>query len=147
MHGQCLNLVIWFLLFVIQSLSCVQLWDPVDCSTPRFPVLHYLPEFAETHVHWVGDTIQPSHPLSSPCPPAFKLSKHQGFSSESVFHIRWSKYWSFSFRIIPSNDYPGLISFRMDWFDLLTVQGTLKSLFQHHNTKASILWHSAFFMV
>ena len=100
-----------------------------------------------TKVHLVGDAIQPSHPLSSPSPPAFNLSKHQGFSSESVLHIRWSKYWSFSFSITPSNDYPGLISFRMDWSDIVAVQGTLKCLLQHHSSKASILRHSAFFMV
>ena len=95
----------------------------------------------------VGEAIQPSHPLSSPSPPAFNLSQHQGLSSESVLHIRWPKYWSFSFSISPSNEYSGLISFRMDWLDLLAVQRTLKGLFQHHSSKASILRCSAFFIV
>ena len=100
-------------------------------------------EFAQTHVHWVGHAIQPSHPLSSPSPPAFNHSQHQGL----FLHIRWPKYWSFSFNISPSNKYSGLISFRMDWLNLLAVQGTLKSLLQHHSSKASILQHSAFFIV
>ena len=99
----------------------------------------------QTHVLWVGDAIQPSHSLSSPSP-AFNLSQHQGLSSESVLCIRWPKYWSFSFNISPSNEYSGLISFRMDWLDLLVVQGTLKNLLQHHSSKASILWHSAFLL-
>ena len=125
--------------------SCPTLYDPMECSTPGFPVLHHLPEFAQTHVHWVSDAIQPSHPLSSPSPPAFNLSQHQGFSSESVLLIRWPKYWSFSFSISPSNEYSGLISFRIDWFDLLAVQGTIKNLLQHHSSKASVLQCSAFF--
>ena len=112
----------------------------MDCSTPGFPVHHQLPELTQTHVHRVGDAIQPSHPLSSPSPPAIRV-----FSKESVLCIKWPKYWSFS--ISPSNEYSGLISFRTDWFDLLAVQGTLKSLLQHHSSKASILWHSAFFIV
>ena len=95
----------------------------------------------------MGDAIQPSHPLSSPSPPAFNLSSIRVFSNESALHIRWPKYWSFSFNSSPSNEHPGLISFRMDWLDLLAVQGTLKSLVQHHSSKASILWRSAFFMV
>ena len=120
----------------------------MDCSIPGLPVHHHLPEFIQTHVHWVGDAIQPSHPLLSPSPLAFSLSQHQGlFSDESVLCIRWPKYWSFSFSIGPSNEYSGLISFRMDWLDLLTVHGTLKSLLQHYSSKASILEHSAFFMV
>ena len=104
---------------------------------------HQLPELTQTHVHQVGDAIQPSHPLSSPTPPTFNLSHHQGF----FLRIRWPTYWSFSFNNSPSNEYPGLISFRMDWLDLLAVQGMLKSLLQHHSSKASILWHSAFFIV
>ena len=104
-------------------------------------------EFTQTHVHWVGDAIQPSHPLSSPSPPAFNLSQHQVFSNESVLCIRWPKYWSFSFSISPSSEYSGLISFRMDWLDLLVAQGTLKSLLQHHSSKASTLPCSAFFIV
>ena len=109
---------------VVQSLSCVRLCDLMDCSTPGFPVLHHLLEFAQIHVHWVSDSIQPSHPLSSPSPPAFNLSQHQVFSNESVLCIRWPKYWSFSVSISPSNEYSGLISFRTDWLDLLAVQGT-----------------------
>ena len=120
---------------------CLTLCDPMSCSTPGFPVLYYLLEFAQTHVHRVSDAIQPSHPLSSSFPPAFNLSQHQGL------HIWWPKYWSFSFSISPSNEYSGLVSFGIDWFDLLAVQGTLASLLQYHSSKASILWRSAFFMV
>ena len=115
-------------------------------STPGLPVHHQLPEITQTHVHRVGDTIQPSHPLLSPSLPTFNLSQHQGISSESVLCIRWPKYWSFSFSISPSNEYSGLLSFGMDWLDLLAVQGTLRSLL-HHNSKASILWRSAVFIV
>ena len=103
------------------------LCNPKNRSTPGLPVHHQLPEFTQTHVHWVGDAIQPSHPLSSPSPPALNLSQHQGLSNESALRIRWPKYWSFSFNISPSNEHPGLISFRMEWLDLLAVQGTLKS--------------------
>ena len=92
----------------------------MDCSTLGLPVHHQLPEFTQTHVHWVGDTIQPSHPLSSPSLPAFNLCQHQGLF-KWVLRLRWPKYWSFSFSISPSNEYSGLISFRMDWFDLLAV--------------------------
>ena len=116
-------------------------------SMPGLPVHHQLLEFTQTHVHRVSDAIQPSCPLLSPSSPAFNLSQHQGFSSESVLCIRWPKYWSFSFSINRSNEYSGLISFRTDWLDLLAVQGTLKSLLQHHSSKASILWCSAFFIV
>ena len=123
----------------VQSLSRVRLCDHMNRSTPGLPVHHQLLEFTQTHVHCVGDAIQPSHPLSSPFPPAFNLSQHQGLSDESALHIRWPKYWSFSFSISPSNEYSGLISFRIDWFDFLEVQGTLKSLLQHHSSKASIL--------
>ena len=120
----------------------------MNCSTPGLPVQHQLPEFAQTHVHQVGDAIQPSHPLSTSSPPAPNPSQHQRvFSNESTLCMRWSKYWSFSFSIIPSKEIPGLISFRMDWLDLLAVQGTLKSLLQHHSSKASILRCSAFFIV
>jgi len=108
--------------------SCLTLCDPMKCGTPGFPVHHQLPELAQTHVHWISDAIQPSHPLSSPSPPAFNLSQHQVFSNESVLPIRWPKYWSFSFSISPSNEYSGLISFRMEWLDLPAVQGTLKNL-------------------
>ena len=115
-------------------------------STPGLPVHHQLPEFTQTYVHLVGDTIQPSHPLSSPSP-APTPSSNRVFSNEPTLHVRWPKYWSFSFSISPSNEHPGLISFRMDWLALLAVQGTLKSLLQHHSSKASILWQSAFFTV
>ena len=123
----------------------------MNCSTPGFPDHHQLPELAQTHVHRVSDAIQPSHPLSSPPPPDFYLSQHQSFffffSSELVLRIRWPKYWSFSFSISPSNKYSGLISFRIDWFDLFAVQGNLKSLLQHHSSKASILRLSALNML
>ena len=114
---------------------------------PGFPVYHQLLELAQTHVHRVGDVTQTSHPLSSPSPPASVLPSIRVFSSESVLHFRWSKYWSFSFSISPSNEYSGLISFRIDWFNILAVQGALKSLLQYHSSKASILQHSAFFIV
>ena len=125
---------------------CPTFCDSMDCSTPGFPVLHYLPEFAQTQVHWVGDAIQPSHPVISSSPPSV-FPSIRVFSNESAPCIRWPKYWSFSFSISPSNENSGLISLRIDWFDLLSVQGTLKSLLQHHTSKASILWRSAFFMV
>ena len=108
----------------------------MDCSTQGFLVHHQLPELAQTHVHQVSDAIQLSHPLSSPSPPAFNLSQHQEFfSNESVIRIKWPKYWSFSFSISLSNEDSGLIPFRIDWLDLLAVQGTLKSLLQHHSSK------------
>ena len=116
----------------------------MDCSTPGFPVPHQLLELTQTHVHWVSDAIQPSHPLSSPSP-AFNLPSIRVFSNESAVCIRWPKQWSFNFSISPSNEYLGSISFRIDWFDLLAVQGTLKSLLQHHSSKASILQCSALF--
>ena len=119
--------------------SCLNFCDPMDCSMPGLPVHHHLLEFTQTHVHQVGDAIQPSHPLSSPSPPAFNLPQHQGLFNESALHIRWPKYWSFSFSVNPSNEYLRLISFSTDWFDLLAVQGTLKSLVQQHSSKASIL--------
>ena len=119
---------------------CLTPCDPMYCSTPGFPVHHQLLELTQTHR--ISYAIQPSHPLSSPSPPAFNPSQHQGFSKESVLHIRWSKYWSFSFSINLSNEYSGLISFRIDWFDFLAVQGTFKSLPQHHSSKASIPQHS-----
>ena len=116
-------------------------------SKPGLPVHHQLPEFTQTHVHRVSDAIQPSHPLLLPSPPAPNPSQHQSFSKESTLHMRWPKYRTFSFSIIPSKEIPGLISFRMDWLDLLAVQGTLKSLLQHHSSKASILQRSTFFTV
>ena len=129
------------------SQSCPTLCDPTDCSTPGFPVHHQLPELIQTQVHWVCDAIQPSHPLLSTSPPAFNHFQHQGLFKVSVLCIRWPKYWNFSFSISPSNEYSGLISFRIYWLDLLSVQGTLKSLLQHHTSKASILLRSAFFIV
>ena len=127
--------------------SCQTLYNSMDCSMPGFPVHHQLPALAQTHVHRVGDAIQPCPCLSSPSPPAFICPSIRVFSNESALRIGWPKYWSFSFSISPSNEYSGLISFRIDWFDLLAVQGTLKSLLQHHSSKASILWCSTFFMV
>ena len=119
----------------------------MDCGTPGFPVHHQLPEFTQTHVHWVGDAIQPSHPLSYPFLWPSIFPSIRVFCNEPVLHIRWPKYWSFSFSISPSNEYSGLISFRIDLLDLLAVQGTLKSLLQHQTSKASILQHSALFIV
>ena len=128
-------------------MSCLTLCDPMDCSTPGFRVLHYLPEVAQTHVHRVSDAIRPSRPLShllllpSICP-SIRI-----FSNESTLRMKWPKYWSFSFIISPSKEHPRLISFRMHWSELFAVQGTLKSLLQHHSSKASILRCSAFFTV
>ena len=112
--------------------------NPMDCRTPGFSVLHYLPEFAQTHVHWVNDAIQPSHPLLSP-PLTSVFPSIRVFSNESALWITWSKYWRFSFSISPSNESSGLISFRIDWFDLLAAQGTLKRLFQHHSLTNSLV--------
>ena len=114
--------------FYLVAQSCPILCDPMNCSTPGLPVHHQLPEFTQTHVPWVGDAIQPSHPLLSPSPPALNISQNQGLSNESILCIRWPKYWSFSFNISPSNEHPELICFRLDWLDLLAVQGTLKRL-------------------
>ena len=119
----------------------------MDCSMPGFPVLHHLLELAQTHVHQVSDTIQPSRPLLSPLLLPLIFPSIRVFSSDLALCIRWPKYWNFSFSISPSNEYSGLISFRMDWLDLLAVQGTLKSLLQPHSSKASILQPSAFFVV
>ena len=138
----------WFIVVAVQLLSHVRLFvTPWTAAGQGFPVLHYLPEFAQTRVHWVGDAIQPS----LLCFPFLFLSSIfpsiRVFSNELALCIRWPKYWGFSFSISPSNEYSGLISFRIDWFGLLVVQGTLKILHQHHSSGASILWHSAFFMV
>ena len=127
--------------------SCLTLCDPMDCSTPGLPVHHQLPESTQTHAH---ESVMPSNHLILCCPLLLLPSIFpiiRVFSDESALHISWPKYWCFSFSTSPSNEHPGLISFRMDWLDLLAVQGTLKSLLQHHSSKASILWHSAFFMV
>ena len=119
---------------------------PMDCSTPGLPVHHQLPEFTQTHVHWVGDAIKPSHPLLSPSPPALNLSKHQGLSQWVNSSHEVAKLLEFQLQHQSFQWHSGLISFRMDWVDLLAVQGTLKRLLQHHSLKASILWHSAFFI-
>ena len=126
--------------------SCPTLCNPMICSMPGFPVLHYLPESAQTRVHWVSDSIQPSHLLSSPSLLVLNLSPSQDlFQWVGSLH-QVAKVWSSSLSTSPSNEYSGLTSFRIDWFDLLAVQGTLKSLLQHHISKASILPCSAFFM-
>ena len=120
--------------------------QPQGLQHARLPS-HQLPELAQTHVNRVGDNFQSSHPLLSPSSPTFNLSQHQVFSNESILHIRWTNYWSFSFSISPSNEYSGLVSFGIDWLDLLAVQGTLKSLLQHHSSKSSILQCSVSFIV
>ena len=119
----------------------------MDFSTPGFPVHHQLPEFTHTHVSWIGDVIQLFYLLSSPSPPTINLSRHRALFQWVSSSHQVAKYLSFSFSISPSNEHPGLITFRMDWLDLLAVQGTLKSLLQHHSSNASILHHSAFFTV
>ena len=123
--------------------SCPTLCDPMNLSMPGLPIYHQLPEFTQTHVHQVSHLIL-CRPLLllPPIPPSIRV-----FSNESTLRMRWPKYWSFSLSISPSNEHPGLISFRMDWLDFLAVRGTLKSLLQHHSSKASILRHSAFFTV
>ena len=131
----------------VQSLSRVRLCNLMNRSTPGLPVHHQLPESTQTHVHWVSNAIQPSHPLSSPSPPPSILPSLKVFANESALHIGWPKYGSFSFNITPSNEHRGLISFRMDWLDPLAVQGTLKSLLQHHSSKASIVQCPTFFIV
>ena len=142
----------WLIVFKLPPVNSVQfssvtqlcptLCNPMDCSTPGSPVHHQHLEVAQIHVHWVDAAIQPSHPLQSPSSPALNLSQHQGLSKESVLRIRWPKYCSFRFSIRPSNEYSGLISFRMDWLDLLTVQGTLKESSptpQFKNINSSVL--------
>ena len=127
--------------------SCPTLCDPMNHSMPGISVHQQLPEVTQTYVHRVGDATQPSHPLLSPSPPAPNPSQHQGLFQWVNSSHHWPKYWSFSFSISPSNEHPGLISFRMDCLYLLAVQGTLKSLLQHHSSKASIFQHSDFFIV
>ena len=136
-----------FIQFSLVTQLCPTLRDPMDCNTPGLPVHHQLPESTQTHLHWVGDAIQPSHPLLPLLLSPSIFPSIRVFSNESALCIRWPKYWSFSFNISHSNEHPGLISFRMDWLDLLAVQGTLKSVLQHHSSKASILQCSAFFIV
>ena len=121
--------------FSLVTQSCLTFCNPMDCSMPGFPVPHQLLELVEIHVHWVGDAIHSSHPLLSPSSPAFNLSQHQGLSNESILRITWPKYRSFCFSISLSNEYSRLISFRIDWFDLLAVQGILKNLLQHHSSQ------------
>ena len=133
------------LLYCSVTKSCLTLCNPLDCNTLGFPILHYLSEFIQTHVHWVSDVIQPSHLF---CPLVFlplNFPSIRVFSNELALRIRWPNYWRFS--ISSSNEYSGLMSFRIDWFDLLAARGTLESLLQHHSSKASILQCSAFFMV
>ena len=132
----------WSVQFSSVAQSCLTLCNPMNRSTPGLPVHHQIPEFTQTHVHRVGDTVQPSQPLLSPSPPASNPSQYQ-----SLFQSGGKKYWSFSFSFSPSNEHSGLIFFRIDWFDLPVVQGTLKSLLQHHSLKASILRRSAFFTI
>ena len=139
--------ICFYLFSSVQSLTHFQLfvtpWTAACQASLSITNWRNLPK----PIHWVGDAIQPSHPLPSPSPPALNLSQHQGFSNESALHIRWPKYWSFSFNISPSNEHPGLISFGMDWLDLLAVQGTLENLLQYHSSKASILQCLTFLMV
>ena len=125
------------MLLLFSSQLCPTLCDFMDCTTPGLSVSHYFPKFAQVHVHCISDAIQPSHRLTPSSPSALNLSQHQGLSSEPAVHIRWPKYWSFS--IIPSNKCSGLIPLKIDWFDLLAAQGTLRSLLQHHSLKVSIL--------
>ena len=127
--------------------SCPSLCDPMDCSTPGLPVHHQLPDLTQTHVHWVGDAIQPSHLLLSPSLPTISLSQRPGVFKWVGSSYQVAKVLELQPSISPSNEYSGLISFRIDWFKLLAVQGTLKHLLQHHSSKASVLWHSAFFIV
>ena len=135
----------------MQPVSSVTQWCLTLCNSwtaaRQASLPSSTPGAAQSHVHQVSDAIRPSYPLSSPFPPTFNLFQLRIFSNESALHIRWPRYWSFSFSIIPSNEYSGLISFRIDWFELLVVQGALKSLLQYHSSKASILQCSAFFIV
>ena len=138
---------IWFpSQFRSVSQSCPTLCKPMDCTTSGLPVHHQFPEFTQTHVHWISDAIQASHPLSSPSPPAFNLSQHQALFNKPILCIRWPKYQSLSFSISPSNEYSGLISFRVNWLDLLEVQGTLESSpapqFKSINSSALSFLHS-----
>ena len=143
------NCVTIYVLVQFSSVAelCPALCNLMDCSTPGLPVHHQLLELTQAHAHWAGDAIQPSHPLSSLLLPPSIFPSIRVFSNESALRIRRPKYWSFSFNISPSNEHSGLISFSMDLLDLLAVQGTLKSLLQHHSSKASILRCSAFFIV
>ena len=136
-----------FFQFSSVAQSCLTPCNLMNGSTPGLPCPSPTPRVHQTHVHRVGDAIQPSHPLSSPFTPTPIPPSIRVFSNESTLRMRWPQYWSFSFSIIPSKEHPGLVSFRMDWLDLLAVHGTLKSLLQHHSSKTSILRRSAFFTV
>ena len=141
------TIILYSVHFSSVAQSCLTLCDPMDCSTPGLPIHHQLLESTQTHVHRVGDAIQSFYPLSLPSPPALNLSQHQGlFKWVSSLH-QVAKVLSFSLSISPSNEHSGLVSFRMNWLDLLVVQRTCKSLPQHHSSKASILWLSALFIV
>ena len=144
--GFNINTLVWYSV-QFGSVMSDSLW-PHGLQHDSPPVHYQLPEFTQIHVHWVGDAIQPSYPLSSPLllPPSI-FPSIRVFSNESALHIRWPKDWRFNFNISPSNEHPGLISLRTDWLALLEVQGTLKSLLQHHSSKASILLCSSFFIV
>ena len=141
-HAGSLQLVpLWKPSFCISQFSsvaqlCPTLCDSMNRSMPGLPVYHQLLEFTQTHVHRVGDAIQLSHPLSYLLLPPSIFPRIRVFSNESALHMRWPKYWSFSISISPSNEHPGLVSFRMDWLDLLVAQGILKGLLQHHSSKA-----------
>ena len=132
-EGECIDGGRPLLLLLFSHSVMLTLYDPMDCSTPGFPVYHHLPELAQTHVHWVGDAVVPFSSCLQPFPSI------RVFSNESVLHIKLPKYWSFSFSISPSSEYSGLISFRIDWFDLFAVQGTLKSLLQNYNSEVLFL--------
>ena len=140
---------IWLLGHQFSSVaeSCPTFCDSMSHTMPGLPVHQQLLEFTQTHVHQVSDSIQPSHPLSSPSSPGPIPPSIRVFYNESTLRMRWPRYWSLGFKISPSSEHPGLISFRMDWLDLLAVQGAITSLLQYHSSKASILWHSAFFTV
>ena len=143
----------WFIVifrFTISFSCCsvaqlrLTLCDPMDCSTPGLPVPRHLPEFAQVRIHCISDAIQPSHPLTPSSPSALSFSQHRELFQWAVY-ITWPKSWSFSFSISSSSEYSGLISLKIDWFDLLALQGTFRSPLQHHSLKASVLWNSAFF--
>ena len=146
-HGNPMTYLLFtYFQFSSVNQSCPAVCDPIDCSMPGLPVHHHLPEFTQTHLHWVGDVIQPSHTLSSPSPPALNLSQHQGLFKWVSFLHQVAKVLEFQFQHQSFQWTVRLISFRMDWLDLLAVQGTLMSLLQYHSSKASILWCSAFFI-
>ena len=135
------------LLFCSVSQSCPTPWDPMDYSTPGFPIPHHLLEFAQVHIHCIGDDVQAPHPLTPLHLLPSIFPSIGDFSNELSIHVWWSKHWSFTFSISPCSQYSGLISLKMGWFDLLAVQGTFRSLLQHHSSKVSILWHSVLFTV